>query len=249
MVLMAVPLTVMWLATPASAQPNPAAVDSIPPPTRILLQIGRLTVDNMRVNDTIPVWFETSNTEVAGFDVKIGFDDCYVDLLDVLPGKFIDSCGWEYFSAKPIKPRFPEKSPPVLWQVVGLARGMSFSGDGPACYSSDRRMSLFRLAVSNEFVKSVPDTTVPIFFFWEDCGDNVFSNARGNELAISMKVFDYFPQPKQENNELFPTRLGAPTQCIDPSKENRLMRRTEFHNGGIEFKLMIDEPPDDDSIE
>jgi hypothetical protein len=84
---------------------------------------------------------------------------------------------------------------------------------------------------------------VPIRFFWIDCGDNTVSNAAGDKLYISDKVYDYVlygdpfnSDPVNDGFVGFPTYQGAQEYCLDgfgdkPPPE----RAVDFQNGGIDI--------------
>jgi hypothetical protein len=86
------------------------------------------------------------------------------------------------------------------------------------------------------------DTSTAIYFFWEDCTDNVVSSVTGDDLYISTNVLDYFPVEAADSSGGFPTRRGAPKQCLKPGALNPAQRRVEFHNGGVQFSLPADSP-------
>ena len=100
------------------------------------------------------------------------------------------------------------------------------------------KVPLLKIVVANaQPGQPVPDTTAPIFFYWESCTDNVLSDASGNSMLVSDQVFDYLGSDVTGGGEVFPTRTGAPHQCVKPSAVNTPTRAIEFHNGGILFKL------------
>ncbi|RKX25594.1 MAG: hypothetical protein DRP47_09560 [Candidatus Zixiibacteriota bacterium] len=218
--------------------------DSLSEEQGVVITIERLTVEDSRLNDTLLVMLKSTGAPVAGFDFKFGIDNPMVDIVEILPGEIYDSCRWEYFTARQINTANREDYPPILWQTVALAEMVSDTVR-PLCFGFDREASLLKLVVSNEHILEQPDTTVPVFFFWEDCTDNTISGQTGNILLISRQVFDYFGQKPKQGSRLFPTRTGAPNQCIDPARENHPRRRIDYHNGGIKFRLRIEPEPED----
>jgi len=215
---------------------------------KYVLQLNRLTVDDMQLYDTLDLMVESFGNQFAGFTLKLGHYSSYLDILEILPGEVPDSCGWEFFRAVEIDTKGNHSLLPTLWRITALAK-MSVSGPKVRCYGFERPASLLRLVVSSAHMMQVPDTTIPVFFFWEDCRDNVLSDASGNLLIVSSAVIDYFPVAWIGIPDMFPTRLGTPLQCIDQGARNRPVRGVEFHNGGVEFKLSIKEtgPPDVDT--
>lgn len=203
---------------------------------RYIIRIDRLVVDDMKLNDTLLVTIETSGFTIAGFDLKFGTASPFIAIEKVLPGEINDSCHWEYFKATPINTTEKINFPAELWQAVALAKITADTSE-PVCFGFERRASLLKLVVTNEYVLTTPDTNAPIFFFWEDCTDNSLSDASGSAMIISNKVFDYLGTEISDNRELFPTIKGTPRQCINLQSKNRPMRFIDFHNGGVCFKL------------
>jgi hypothetical protein len=210
---------------------------------RIILRVEKKYIVNRRIYDTIDISLESFGRPIAGFDLKFGTDSPYLDIVKVLPGKFYDSCGWQFFTAHPVLRTGKQGFPRQLWQAVALAKMMSDTLQ-PRCYGLDSETSLLRLVVSNEHALQMPDATMPIFFFWEDCTDNVMSGQSGSELVISLNVIDYFPVTLPEASGIFPTRRGAPRNCVNPRSQFKPLRIIEFNNGGIDFRYNGKASPD-----
>ncbi|MCK4372596.1 MAG: hypothetical protein KAW61_05585 [candidate division Zixibacteria bacterium] len=203
-----------------------------------VLSVERLTVHRGRILDTLDVTLESGGNLLAAFDLRLALESRFVEILEILPGEILDSCSWEFFNAKAEDESVRENYPRSLWHVVALAELIP-DETRPHCYGIGRRASLVRLVVSSEHVDLAPDGTAAIFFFWESCSDNSIAGVTGNMLSVSAKLYDYYPTGNYESEALFPTRLGAPEQCIDPSVKNPPRRRIEFHNGGIEFLMQL----------
>ncbi len=203
------------------------------------LSIGRLLIDDMQLNDTLDIVLNTHGRELGAFDLKIAVDNPVVDILTILPGDLQDTCGWDYFNARPIEANNRPELPATLWQVVALAQTVP-GKDKPTCFGLDGNLVLARLVLSNEHVPQTPDQNIPIFFFWEDCTDNTIANRTGNTLMLSRHVYDYYGGADPDQPRLFPSRIGAPTECIKTNVINPMRRLIDFHNGGVEFKLNIE---------
>lgn len=210
--------------------------------SRIIVRIESRTVLGRRINDTLDVTLESFGSQIAGFDFKIGTNTRYLNIIKVLPGRIVDSCRWELFSARPVGTDTLPDRPSQLWHAVGLAK-MFIDSTTPTCFGFDTVASILRLVVSNEHILQMPETTAAIFFFWEDCRDNTLSGRSGRSLAISSHVLDFYPVDLPEAKGALPTRRGAPNQCIVPSKPNVPIRRIEFRNGGIQYVIRT---PDSD---
>ncbi|MCK4461677.1 MAG: hypothetical protein KAW46_07715 [candidate division Zixibacteria bacterium] len=203
-----------------------------------VVSIERLTVHRGRILDTLDITLESGGNLLAALDLRLALESRFVEILEILPGEILDSCSWEFFNAQAEEGSVRENYPRSLWHVVALAELIP-DETRPHCYGIGRRASLLRLVISSEHVDLVPDGTAAIFFFWESCSDNSIAGVTGNMLSLSAKLYDYYPVGDYESDALFPTRLGAPEQCIDPSVKNPPRRCIEFHNGGVEFLLQL----------
>lgn len=212
-----------------------ATADSL----RMIIRIGKLYVTNRHIDDTIPITLESFGGNIAGFQLKFGTDNPYLDILKVLPGELEDSCAWEYFNAKPVNTALKPGYPRTLWQAVALAH-MVGDTTKPKCLGFNREVSLLRLVVSNQRVLQMPETTAAIFFFWESCADNVTSGESGENLSMSASVFDFFPVGLPDPTGQLPTRHGAPRDCVNPRAVNKPKRQIEFYNGGVDFRYSLD---------
>jgi len=203
---------------------------------RYVLSVQRVTVEDMKIDDTLSISLNSFGYPMAGFDLKFAVENPLIDIVEVLPGEIYDSCRWEYFDARQVNTAGKETYPPIVWHVVALANLIPDTV-GPLCFSFNREASLIKLVVSSEHVAQAPDTVVPIFFFWEDCSDNTIASVSGDTLAMSAKVIDFNNVEHPRGQGLFPCRSGAPKDCINPRARNKPQRLIEFHNGGVEFKL------------
>ena len=203
-----------------------------------VLSIERLTVHRGRILDTLDITLESGGNLLAAFDLRLALESRFVEILEILPGEILDSCSWEFFNARADEGNARDNFPRSMWHVVALAELIP-DETRPHCYGIGRRASLLRLVISSEHVDLVPDGTAAIFFFWESCSDNSIAGVTGNMLSLSAKLYDYYSVGDYESDALFPTRLGAPEQCIDPSVKNSPRRCIEFHNGGVEFLLQL----------
>jgi hypothetical protein len=205
-------------------------------PDRVVLSIDRLTVTTGQVYDTLDVSVQTFGYPIAGFDIKLAVNSRLIDVVDVLPGEVHDSCNWEFFDSRSMSEAGQPGNPAQLWQAVALAETVP-GKDGPICFGFDRKASLLRLVVASSPSAMVDDTSIAVYFLWQDCGDNSLADRSGNVLLYSKQVHDYFPVADTETEGRFPTRLGAPKPCLDLSAYNPPVRLIELHNGGVEFRL------------
>lgn len=206
--------------------------------SNFIVSIQRVTINNGRILDTLNIYLETGNNLFAGFDFRVAAESKFIEILNILPGEILDSCSWEFFNAKAVDPTERENYPQSVWHVVALAELIP-DEIRPTCFGFNRSASLVRIVISSEHIELVPDTTAAVFFFWERCSDNTISGIMGNTLSMSDQLYDYFPVRDYETEDIFPTRLGVPSHCIDPASKNQPIRQIDFHNGGVEFELQL----------
>ncbi len=222
----------------SSPLPPPDTISGLAP--HFVVEIESRTATAGKIRDTLDVTIESFGATVAAFDFKIGVDSRYLSIISVLPGEIYDSCGWQFFNARSADHAGAEGVPAMVWQTVAIAESIS-SGARPTCFGFDRKASLLRIVVASPELGVVPDTTVPLFFYWESCADNTLSSVSGNTLALSSLVVDHRGDTlRLDSAAVFPVRAGTPEGCIDPDKQNRPRRQVEFHNGCVEFRFELD---------
>ena len=160
----------------------------------------------------------------------------FFDIVEVLPGELPETCGWEFFRAVRQPSLEGDERPRQLWKVTALAK-ISPNPSEPTCLTLGRPASLVKLVLSSEGRQEIPDHFGSVFFYWEDCRDNVLSDASGDRLLISADVIDPVKMQRPVKGTDFPTRLGTPPGCVDENNPRRPTRQVEFHTGGVEFKL------------
>ncbi|MFC1475090.1 hypothetical protein ACFLQG_00445 [Candidatus Zixiibacteriota bacterium] len=207
-------------------------------PSSYTISIDQIKITDMIFTDTIDLSINTDKATLAGFDLKIACNPQFLDILEVLPGELYDSCQWDFFNARQAGNPTKEKMPFTIWQIVALA-DMTVDDKKPLCFSLDKKSTLVRLVISNQFLKEVPDTVVPIFFLWEDCTDNTISSISGNSLNLSNKVIESFKIIPSITGDPFPSSKGTSGNCIKSKSINKPKRNIDFYNGGIMFELDV----------
>lgn len=196
---------------------------------RIAIYIAAL--DSLRSGqfDTLEMTLDAVGQQVAGFSLKIASTSERLEIVQIVQGGLLDSCGWELFSATPLVQ--DSNRPHAVWRISGLAK-MSADTVEPTCLAVGKRGSIARVIVTSSNSSGVSEP-MPVFFFWEDCRDNTVSDQGGRQLFVSDRVIDYVPVDFTASNQAFPNRIGAPPSCISPRHSNAPKRLIEFHNGGV----------------
>ena len=224
-------------------------------PTYLNFSIEKGVVGANKSVDTLDIMLATSGYTIAGVDLKIGFDSYALEILEVLRGELLDSCNWEFFDTKASIDQGKEGFPRSIWQVVMLSEFIPDSVR-PICYSFKRPVSIARLVVSlnADRARIMPDTLLPIYFFWEDCSDNTVTNVSGDSLMMSLVVDGVSsasssgagaaniqpPVTTPARFISFPSRLGAPDNCINPRAINKPTRKLVFQSGGVRVGTVVD---------
>jgi len=230
-------LICLLAGTTVNAQSDPTAstssFDSV-----YVVSLPHIMVDDMHLYDTLDIMLNSGNVQLAGFELKFGAPGRLFDIVEVLPGELCDSCNWEMFNAKRIDTQSKTGFPSIMYKVVAIAKVLPDS-TRKSCFGLGRPVSLARLVVTNEYAHETPDTTLPLYFIWEDCTDNTISGIDGNTLFLSYRTVDLVPNSFDTTGNPFPSVRGAPRNCIKPGGPNVPKRAIEFRNGGIEFKLNL----------
>lgn len=205
------------------------------------ISIGRETISDTTRVDTVSVTLKSFPYPLAAFDLKIGTDKSNVEIMQILPGFFHDSCRWEFFNARSVSVEREEGTPTSLWQVVAISETIP-DDTAPACYLIEGEVELVKIVVSIQKTNAAQTAPIPLFFYWEDCTDNTISNQSGDTLALSSRIVDFYPVQLPDQADVFPTRMGTPRQCITPGKPNRPRRLIEFLNGGLEIVPVTAKP-------
>ncbi len=229
-----VAIALVAFACPIAATDDSADTADADP--RVTMYLPRVTATADKPVDTVSVTIQTRSTEVAGFDLKIGCDSRLVSIIEILPGEIPDSCDWEYFNSRDLYDPMDPQRPSSLWKIVALAKATP-GPEPPACYGLDRRAGIVDLVLSYEPDAFATDTSVSLFFYWEDCRDNVISDKSATTALVSDKVYSYVGEALDAGDG-FPSRTGTPRQCVDMTKRNHARRIIDFHNGGVAFSLI-----------
>jgi hypothetical protein len=183
--------------------------------------------------------------EMGGFDFLIAYEASALAFIEADPGQFLEDCGWEYFTYRhgPTG-NCGDACPSGMLRIIAMAE-TSNGPNHPFCYgpSDCGEYELIRMTffVSNDLTFECQ--FVPVYFYWDDCGDNTFSSVDGEILYIERRVHDH------ENNIIwdeaddinFPEDnripfVGAPDYCLntDPTKPP-IRRCPVFRNGGVDI--------------
>lgn len=216
-----------WLSTLMLFPSNVRAADTGPvsTPGKYIVATDKLVIDDMRLDDTIDIMLLSPDVQLGGFKLKLAVPTGPVEVVDIIRGEICDSCHWELFQPR----RIDSGGNYQIWQVVAMADMMP-DAVKPGCFGLGRAASLARIIVTGGS-KDVPDTTIPIYFWWENCSDNSISGTSGNTLYLSQEVVD-------ETSADVNTRPR--NDCIKANNPNAPVRGIEFRNGEIQFKLVME---------
>jgi len=170
------------------------------------------------------------NLPIEAFNFLISYNIKILSFLNAEPGETIDDDVFEYFN----------------WHIydpvdsLGLVR---ISGvrdiDNGVTNPVQEVTDLGGLATMN-FLVTQDETydcyLTPIQFYWRDCGDNKIVAVDNGETVnvISDRVYSYyFATDFTDPTASFPTFGGAPTECIDPSSPDPIIRFANLFEGGI----------------
>ncbi len=197
----------------------------------------------------VPVLLGT-NYPIGGFDLLIQYDPSALTFTKATEGGFLTGCKWEYFTY-----RFGafgncgNGCPNGFIRLVGIAETNN-GAFHPLCNATwgignpvDSVLANLEFLLSSN--RGFQCSYLAVNFFWFDCGDNTFSNLKGDSLLISRNVYDYYGSGGLDTytligtpatNATFPTNLGANHSCEHknlPGKPDT-WRIIDFFNGGVD---------------
>ncbi|NOY88172.1 MAG: hypothetical protein GXO93_02125 [FCB group bacterium] len=217
-------------------EPLPTSKDAVNAVSNpIMVSIERKTITGVNKNDTIMIILSSPLYKIAGFDLKIATNNEFFKIIDVLPGEIYDSCQWDFFNAHKLKTTDKENYPRDIWKIVALAEMFSDTVK-PLCYGLSYPASLVKLVFTSNLISQIPDTIIPVFFFWEYCSDNTIAGVSGDTLFLSSEVIEFYKPDINIKGNPFPTLKGSPKSCIKAGFKNRPLRLIKFQNGGIIVK-------------
>jgi len=159
---------------------------------------------------------------LSGFDLLIQYDPGGMTLIGANLGSLPDGCGWEYFNYR--------SDTVGLVRLVAVADINNGAGAHPMCLLN----APGTLADLQFTVTSNPTWAgyyLPLFFYWQDCGDNTFASSAGDSLFVSNRVFT-FDGYDITDGSMLPGQTGAPAECLTGSPET-VLRGVDFIHGGV----------------
>jgi len=129
-----------------------------------------------------------NNYPIGGFDFLIAYDNSVLSAISAAPGELIDD-EFEYFTYRfgPFG-NCDGGCPSGMLRVVGL-REQNDGVTNPNHVSSPGELAKLNFMVSSDL--TLECLTVPISFYWFDCGDNAISDESGNFLFLGLNVYNY----------------------------------------------------------
>ena len=190
--------------------------------------------------------YMATNYPVGGFDLLLSYDNSALSLQQVLPGKFISDCKWEYFTYRfgPFG-NCTGACPSGMVKIVALAETNNGNAH-PSCFTNYPNVTADSTIATLHFLVSSNATLncsfLPISWYWIDCTDNDFSNVKGDSLLISRYVYGFGGSSSvyyriDDKTVGFPTTLGAQAECDTHNKPGKpnTWRVIDFFNGGIDI--------------
>lgn len=216
----------------------PEAVDRPDSNLIVTIETGSFSELKSPEVDTLDIIFNCNRIRFAGSSLRIAIDATFYDIVEILPGSLVDSCQWQMFSTRPMEQTGLDRNFAV-WQIMALADSPS-GGEFKGLYGYDGSDSFARIVISREHTDQHPSASVPIFFLWSSCRDNLISGRYGKILLVSDTVEHAFPPGIPLINDDFPTTNGTPSSCIRSNIPNAPRPIVVFRSGGLEFKSVLD---------
>ncbi len=184
----------------------------------------------------------TVRNDIAAYDMLIAYDASALSFLRAGLGDGI--AGWEYFTYRLGDVGNCESPcPSGLLRLVAIADINNGAAHPPVDQlHPDGNIASFSFRVSSDL--NLGGQSIPIEFFWMDCGDNGFSDPSGQYLYLDNIIYSHEGNIvwDEVNDAVYPEsnrppHVGAPDECLIGDKEEPV-RCVSLHNG----KLCITHP-------
>ncbi len=211
-------------------------------PTRNNIYIEKTHSTYFDENEQVSIYLQSSNEidyqEFGSFEFFIQYDTNVATFLSASAGQLMIDCGWEYMSwghgsgldcgGSPC--------PDGIIYLKGIAE--TDNGDlHPTCLAD----TIGELVVMNfhitDNIEEYQCWYSPIHFVWYDCSNNTIAyDENADTLFISNDIYDYDNYGSIRQNRSFPTRYGAPYECLGESIPGKTsVRGIDYYNGGFDL--------------
>ncbi len=206
-------------------------------PYKISISREHEAVPGQRVEVAVSLTSISPERGLGGFNLHLRTDPNVLFLQTIMPGKIVADCGWEYFTyGLPYDPYCCRNGE---IGIVGIAE--TDNGDiHPLCLVPPYVGALpTTLATIQFIVMKMPNgrcPEIPVQFYWNDCRDNLITDASGKGYFGNCHIFDADkPQPIDNPLGVLPGRTGIPDACLNEDPERVIWRGVEFANGSVDF--------------
>ena len=213
----------------------------------------RICIDTVRtlngLTATIPIVRADASLLVGGFDLLVSYDASALTFLSASTGLLLDSLEWEYFTYRTgAGGNCTGGCPNGLVRLIAIADLDNGPSQHPVVSAEPGELAILRFQVTGD--RNFIGQCIPVRFFWNDCGDNVFSSVSGDTTYVDQSISspDGSVLWDEEDDVQFPESarpqgLGAPDFCLIGGGPGKPLpeRRICFRNGWV----CINEPPDD----
>lgn len=186
---------------------------------------------------TMNLTVETDNS-IAGFDLLMSYDASALNFLRADVGPAIS--GWEYFTFRYGAQGNCEGScPSGMLRIVAIADVNNGPAHPPAEQLDPQGIigSMTFRVVNNA---NLGGQSIPVGFFWYDCGDNTFSDPTGEYLLLDQSIYSAEGNIvwDESNDDAFPESArpdfwGAADTCLEGGSKTVPVRCVSFHNGAL----------------
>jgi hypothetical protein len=195
--------------------------------------------------EEVSVTIENSPLAMGGFDFLIAYDASALNFTEATPGQLLEDCGWEYFTYRyGAFGNCGDACPSGLLRIIAIAETNN-GPNHPSCYGPPDTdpYELVRLKFLVTDDRTFECQYAPMFFFWDDCGDNTIASESGDTLYLDRSIYDFENNLiwHEEDDDEFPEDaripfVGAPDYCVNPDPDKpSAMRILDFTNGGVDI--------------
>lgn len=176
-------------------------------------------------------------SQISGFDLMVAFDASALTFLQANLGDAVDE--WEYFTYRfGVTGNCSGTCPSGLVRLIGIADTQNGAHHPPVLQLIPQGvLATITFHVTSDM--NMAGNSIPVSFFWYNCGDNAFSDPTGQYLLVDEIVYSSEGTVvwDEANNTHYPesgrlANVGAPDECLQ-SQKYPPVRCVSLYNGAV----------------
>lgn len=214
---------VIWTENGDLIEANLSAIDVDPGDVKVTIQDYEGAKPGAYCEVDIVLENNSPDFELGAFSLLVTYDPYVLTLMEAYAGSLFLDCEWEYFVYR----MFPSGG----LRMDGLG-DMNNGAHHPTCFfeGASGTIATIKFYAASD---APSGQYTPIQFYWDDCGDNLWSDVTGNSIFISRHVYDWLNHDPIHEDDDFPTYKGSPDTCVSSGG----IRMVDYQSGSVRFAV------------